>query len=62
MPGKLEIVSVAIVKWNTPAEVNGGDAEYEPDTPLAPGGNINVGGYEPDPDGGNMTNDTPEQI
>ena len=62
VPGKLEIVSVAIVKWNTPAEVNGGDAEYEPDTPLAPGGNINVGGYEPDPDGGNMTNDTPEQI
>lgn len=62
MPDKLDIISVAIVKWNTPAEVNGGDAEYVPEKPLNPGGSITAGDYVPDADGGNMTNNTPEKI
>lgn len=58
-PGKLEIVSVAIVKWNTPAEVEGGEVDYAPDIPLIPG--IDVGDYEPDPDvNADITNDIPE--
>lgn len=63
VPGKLEIVSVAVVKWDALPQVGGGDAEYEPDTPLAPDGNIDVGGYEPDPDAsGEIKNDTPVEI
>lgn len=57
--GKLEIVSVAIVKWDVPAEVEGGGADYGPEIPLIPG--IDVGGYEPDPDvNTDITNDIPE--
>lgn len=48
-PGKLEITSIGIVKWDALAEVNGGNAEYEPDIPLIPDGNVNGGDYEPDP-------------
>lgn len=63
VPGKLAIVSVAIVKWDTLAEVEGGDAGYEPDIPIGPDGSIDAGGYEPDPEiGGDITNDTPEEI
>ena len=63
VPGKLEVISVTIVKWDTLAEVNGGGAEYVPDIPLAPDGNIDTGGYDPDPDvTTDIKNDTPEQI
>lgn len=34
VPGKLELVSVAIVKWDALPEVEGGDAEYDPDPDL----------------------------
>ena len=52
---------MAIVKWDALPEVNGGDADYAPDIPLAP--DIDAGDYEPDPDvSGDITNDTPEQI
>ena len=59
VPGRLDITSVAIVKWDSPAEVNGGDAEYEPDADVKPEGGIESPDYTP---GDNLQNNDPKPV
>lgn len=60
MPGKLEITSVDVVKWDALEELDGGSTEYEPDIHLTPNGGIDVSDY--DADGTTIINDTPTEI